>query len=66
MLELAHAYLVQHLQGGEVVGVFLLRRHRHAASSLGVDALVPDVSKTQTKVLTPDHDRRRSLAALPD
>lgn len=35
------AYLVQQLQGGEVVDLFRLRRHLHVASSFRVDALMP-------------------------
>lgn len=53
------SYLVQHFEGGQVVHVFLLPLHLHIASSLRVDALMPDVSKTQSGVLVQNHNLLR-------
>lgn len=56
------SYLVQHFEGGQVVHVFLLPVHLHVASSLRVDALMPDVSKTQSGVLLQNHSVKRCLS----
>lgn len=44
------SYLVENFQGGEVVHFFWLDLHLHVASSLGVDAFMPEGRRTDGEV----------------